>query len=190
MFGIGTTEFLVILLVAVLVLGPDHLPRIMRTFTKVMSDFRRISTDFQRTINLEAAQEERQRQQPPAPVKKKKKKKAPAPKTAEASVPSEAAAQGSAESPPAQDSSKAGSPAENAQAAATETEDTQAAATETDTGTVSLAKAPAPDAEENRTRAAAPGNNASTTDPEAKERAGATAGKLSDYDLPVQGGRA
>ena len=61
MFGIGTTEFLVIIVVAILVLGPEHLPRIMRTFTKVMSDFRRVSTDFQRTINLEANQEEWQR---------------------------------------------------------------------------------------------------------------------------------
>ena len=78
MFGIGTSEFLVILLVAVLVLGPEHLPRIMRTFTKVMSDFRRISTDFQRTINLEASQEEWRKQAEATPVKKVKKKKKPA----------------------------------------------------------------------------------------------------------------
>jgi sec-independent protein translocase protein TatB len=53
MFGIGTYEFLVIVVVAVLVLGPEHLPRVIRTVTKVMSDFRRISTEFQRAINLE-----------------------------------------------------------------------------------------------------------------------------------------
>lgn len=78
MFGIGTTEFLVILLVAVLVLGPEHLPKIMRTVTKVMSDFRRVSTDFQRTINLEANQEEWQREQAAKKTRKKKKPK-PAP---------------------------------------------------------------------------------------------------------------
>lgn len=76
MFGIGTTEFLVIIVVAVLVLGPEHLPRIMRTFTKVMSDFRRVSTEFQRTINLEANQEEWQREQASLATKKKKKKAA------------------------------------------------------------------------------------------------------------------
>lgn len=58
MLGIGSSEFLVIIVVAVLVLGPEHLPRIMRTVTKVMSDFRRISTELQRVINLESFEEE------------------------------------------------------------------------------------------------------------------------------------
>lgn len=75
MFGIGTTEFLVILLVAVLVLGPEHLPRIMRTFSKVMSDFRRVSTDFQRAVNLEANQDELRRQHEEEALARKKKKK-------------------------------------------------------------------------------------------------------------------
>ena len=75
MFGIGTTEFLVIIVVAILVLGPEHLPRIMRTVSKVMSDFRRVSTEFQRTINLEASQEEWERQQAEARKKKRKKRK-------------------------------------------------------------------------------------------------------------------
>ena len=63
MFGIGSTELLVIVLVAILVLGPEHLPRIMRTLQKVMSDFRRVSTEFQRAVNLENHQEEWQREQ-------------------------------------------------------------------------------------------------------------------------------
>lgn len=58
MFGIGTFEFLVIILVGILVLGPEQLPRVIRTVTKVMSDFRRISTDFQRAVNLQVNQEE------------------------------------------------------------------------------------------------------------------------------------
>lgn len=88
MFGIGTTEFLVILLVGVLVLGPEHLPKIMRTITKVMSDFRRVSTDFQRTINLEVNQEEWQREQAAKKTKKKKKPKpAPAPAAEDAPQP-------------------------------------------------------------------------------------------------------
>ncbi|MDR2744844.1 MAG: Sec-independent protein translocase protein TatB [Desulfovibrio sp.] len=58
MFGIGSTELLVILLVALIVLGPKSLAGIARTMGKAMGEFRRISTDFQRTLNAEAAQEE------------------------------------------------------------------------------------------------------------------------------------
>ena len=59
MFGIGRTEFLVILLVALLVLGPKSLAKISRTVGKYMGEFRRVSTEFQRTLNVEAAEEER-----------------------------------------------------------------------------------------------------------------------------------
>jgi sec-independent protein translocase protein TatB len=58
MFGIGSTEFLVILLVALIVLGPKSLAGIARTMGKAMGEFRRVSTDFQRTLNAEAAQED------------------------------------------------------------------------------------------------------------------------------------
>lgn len=86
MFGLGGMEILVILLVGVVVLGPERLPKVMRSFTKLMSEFRRISTDLQRTINSELNLEEYNRQQKlesiKQPVKKKKKKKA-APKPPE-----------------------------------------------------------------------------------------------------------
>lgn len=59
MFGIGSTEFIVILLVALLVLGPKSLAKISRTVGKYMGEFRRVSTEFQRTLNVEAAEEER-----------------------------------------------------------------------------------------------------------------------------------
>ena len=58
MFGIGSSEFLVILIVAFLVIGPSHLPKIAKTLGKAMGEFRRVSTDFQRTLNLEAEKEE------------------------------------------------------------------------------------------------------------------------------------
>ncbi len=60
MFGIGSTEFLVILLVALLVLGPRNLAKVSKTVGKYMGEFRRVSTDFQRTLNAEVAEEERQ----------------------------------------------------------------------------------------------------------------------------------
>ena len=58
MFGIGSSELLVILIVAFVVLGPSHLPKIAKTLGKAMGEFRRVSTDFQRTLNLEAEKEE------------------------------------------------------------------------------------------------------------------------------------
>ena len=39
MFGIGSTELLVILVVALLVLGPKNLPQIARTIGKAMGEF-------------------------------------------------------------------------------------------------------------------------------------------------------
>jgi sec-independent protein translocase protein TatB len=61
MFGIGTTEILVILVVALIVLGPKSLPKIARTLGKGMAEFRRVSTDFQRTINTEIDMEEHEK---------------------------------------------------------------------------------------------------------------------------------
>lgn len=55
MFGIGSTELIVILLVALIVLGPKNLAGISRTLGRIMGEFRRVSTDFQRTLNAEAA---------------------------------------------------------------------------------------------------------------------------------------
>lgn len=58
MFGIGSTELLVILIVALLVLGPKNLPKIAHTLGRAMGEFRRVSTEFQRTLNTEIAIEE------------------------------------------------------------------------------------------------------------------------------------
>ncbi len=61
MFGIGSTELLVILIVALVVLGPKSLPGIAKTVGKVMGEFRRVSTEFQRTMNAEVANEEHEK---------------------------------------------------------------------------------------------------------------------------------
>ena len=58
MFGIGSTELLVILVVALLVIGPKNLPKIAHTLGRAMGEFRRVSTEFQRTLNTEIAFEE------------------------------------------------------------------------------------------------------------------------------------
>lgn len=58
MFGIGSTELLLILVVALIVLGPKSLASVSRTLGKAVGEFRRVSTEFQRTLNFEAAKEE------------------------------------------------------------------------------------------------------------------------------------
>lgn len=75
MFGIGSTELLVILVVALIVLGPRNLPKIANTLGKAMGQFQRASRDFQRSINTEIAFEEEQ--------KKAEQKQAEAAKTPE-----------------------------------------------------------------------------------------------------------
>lgn len=50
MFGIGAPELLVILVVALLVLGPKRLPEIARSLGRGMAEFRRASNEFTRTL--------------------------------------------------------------------------------------------------------------------------------------------
>ena len=59
MFGIGSTELLVILVVALVVIGPSKLPEMAKTLGKAMGEFRRMSTDVKRTIEMEADSQDR-----------------------------------------------------------------------------------------------------------------------------------
>ena len=51
MFGVGMPELLVILVVALLVLGPKKLPEIARSLGRGMAEFRRASNEFTRTLS-------------------------------------------------------------------------------------------------------------------------------------------
>ena len=62
MFGLGFTEILVILVVALLVFGPDRLPELARNLGRGLAEFRRASLDLRRSV-MEAAEEPR----PPDP---------------------------------------------------------------------------------------------------------------------------
>ena len=61
MFGIGSTELLIILVVALIVIGPSKLPEIAKTLGKAMAEFRRVSSDVKRTIEMEVEKEEERR---------------------------------------------------------------------------------------------------------------------------------
>jgi len=50
--GIGGWELMVIFFVVLLVFGPKRIPEVARGLGKGMRELRRISTDFQREINL------------------------------------------------------------------------------------------------------------------------------------------
>jgi sec-independent protein translocase protein TatB len=59
MFGIGTTELMVILVVAIIVIGPSKLPQIARGVGKAFGEFKRASNDLKRTIDHEVDRIER-----------------------------------------------------------------------------------------------------------------------------------
>ncbi len=61
MFGIGSTELVLILLVALLVLGPKKLPGIAKSIGKALGEFRRAASDVKQTIEQEAVYEERKK---------------------------------------------------------------------------------------------------------------------------------
>jgi sec-independent protein translocase protein TatB len=53
MFGVGTQEVLVILLVALLLFGGKRIPEIARSLGKGVGDFRRAIHEVQREVDLE-----------------------------------------------------------------------------------------------------------------------------------------
>ncbi len=50
MFGIGFFELLVILVVAVIAIGPEKLPEMMKAFGKAYTEFRRAGEELKRGI--------------------------------------------------------------------------------------------------------------------------------------------
>jgi sec-independent protein translocase protein TatB len=59
MFDIGWSEILVIAVVAIVVVGPKELPKMLRTFGKTMGTLRRTANDFKRQFDEALREAER-----------------------------------------------------------------------------------------------------------------------------------
>ncbi|MCH7518123.1 MAG: twin-arginine translocase TatA/TatE family subunit [Candidatus Dadabacteria bacterium] len=58
MFGIGTSEILIVLVIALLLLGPKEIPKIARTLGRGLRELERAKDELKQSIEFEAEKDE------------------------------------------------------------------------------------------------------------------------------------
>ena len=62
MFGIGLPELIVIMVVALIVVGPSKLPELAKSLGKVFNEFRRMADEVKETLEEEVLKEEEKKE--------------------------------------------------------------------------------------------------------------------------------
>ncbi|RKX99032.1 MAG: twin-arginine translocase subunit TatB, partial [Spirochaetes bacterium] len=74
MFSIGMQELILILVIALLVVGPKKIPEMARSIGKAMKEFQKAANDVKESVNMESILEEEEGEEELKPAEDKEEK--------------------------------------------------------------------------------------------------------------------